>query len=532
MHIRAAALSLLSAAFLAPTQPASKVTPRVIEVSVVVKDKTGPVAGLDKDDFVLTDQGKAQRLVEFHEIKVPANAVGSATVAPAAPLSAHVYSNRLETKSPVPANTTVVLLDALNSEVTDQVAVRKQFLTFLKQIRPTDRIAVYGLTTQLTVLHEFTSDAASLLADVSKLTGGASASAPGDSALDRWVGESSSSFAGFTVEIRAGITATALEALAHHVAQLPGRKSMVWISGTFPLAIGDMGSDSLNLIGTNINQAEFLRNLTRATRALSDADIAVYPTDPRGLVGLPKSQTAAGSTAVSHGAVITGATSDQSAILSAHAVLRTIAENTGGEVYDNTNDFNGSIRKAIEDGQTSYTLAFSPDPSTLNGKFHSLKVQVKRPGVEVRYRRGYLATPIAAPSEKERGSEVREAVASPLEAMGITLTAGVEADQPKAGTTRVILAIDPKDLSFTEVGGKFAAGVDVVYSLRAADGKDLATTTQGLNINLPKEQYDAVMKDGMTVTKTFDAKPQVAEVRVAVYDRATGRVGTLTLPPR
>lgn len=535
------AFAVLTAAILAQTQTI-RVTTRVVEVSVVVRDKNGPVANLTRDDFTLLDQGKPQKILGFTQTLVPAATVGAATAAVAAvPLPPHIYSNRPETRPSIPANTTVILLDALNTQMNDQVMVKKQFLGFLKQIRSTDRVAVYALSTRLMVLHEFTSDSAKLLAAVNRYSGqnlsAVDASNPdqsmtGDSQVDQWLNASSAAISGFTIESRASTTAAALEAIGHHIERLPGRKSLVWITGSFPLSIGDLGADGGNSSSPSVNRASFQQDLLRATKALSDADIAVYPVDARGLIGMPKSMTAAGSTSISRAAAVTAANSNQSQITVGHSTMQVVAENTGGEVFENTNDIRGAIRKAIDDGQVSYTLTFTPDSSTLNGKFHNLKVQVKRPGIEVRYRRGYLALADSAPADQERATAIRDAISSPIESLGITLTAGVEADQPKPGSTRITLAIDPKDVSFAEVGGKWAAGVDVVYSLRASDGHELATTTQGLNINLPREEYDAVMKDGMTVTRTFEAKPEVAEVRIAIYDRATGKTGSITLPPK
>ncbi len=575
-----AAILLCAAALPAIPQTPIRVTTRAVGVSVVVRDKNGHVAGLTREDFTLLDQGKPQKITGFSVQAIPAQQAAVANAAPASPLPPHIYSNRPETKAAVPSNTTVVLLDALNTLIRDQHYVKQQFLQFLKQIQPTDRIAVYSLGTKLTVLHEFTSDASRLVASVRKYSGdnlsAVDASNPtpsdsGDPIVDSWLNDSAGIVSDIAIANRVTITAAALEAIAQHIARLPGRKNLVWISGSFPLSIGHLAADGANnwedaafdqKIATggrgrtsggatsggasedssayemNVrdgnparDNTSFQRDLLRATRALSDADIAVYPVDARGLIAQPKNMTAEGTTSVSR-SMVTAPVVSQSLVPTGRAAMEVVAENTGGLVFENTNDIRGAIRSAIDDGLVTYTLVFSPDPATLNGRFHPLKVQVKRPGIEIRYRKGYLALADAEPEAKDRSAAMRDAVASPIEALGIVLTAGVESDQPKPGSIRVTLAIDPKDVAFSEVGGKFAAGLDVTYSLRAADGHELASSAQGLNLNLPPAQYEAVMKEGMTVTRAIENKPALAEIRIAVYDRATGKTGSIILPAK
>ena len=72
----------------------------------------------------------------------------------------------------VPTSVTVVLLDLLNTSWTDQLYARKGLLKFLEQLQPQDRIAVFALGHHsLTLLHDYTTDSASLIARLQKATG-------------------------------------------------------------------------------------------------------------------------------------------------------------------------------------------------------------------------------------------------------------------------------------------------------------------------------------------------------------------------
>jgi VWFA-related protein len=567
-------------------QPLIRVSTHLVEVSVVVRDKSGPVAGLTAADFSLFDQNKPQKIATFavNSLQPPPGAPAGTPPAVAKardPLPPNVYSNRPETKASVPANTVVILLDGLNTVIRDQQYARQQFLGFLKQLKPTDRVAIYALNSKLTVFHEFTNDSARLLESVTRYSGenshslaasSATGADTGEFVLDSWLNDSAGMAADRAFADRAHTTADALEAIANHIARLPGRKSLVWISGSFPLSIGHLGSDgvanwedaafdqqtasvpsgnkrtsasantgsgsmsqSTALYGVNLRdgnparaQASFMADLLRATKALSDADIAVYPVDARGLIVLPKSMTAEGNAYVSRDSVNQRPVSE-SVIPTGHNSMQVVAENTGGRVFENTNDIHGAIRSAIDDSEIVYTLGFYPSAGAMDGKFHALKVQVKRPGAETRFRRGYLATADAAPVNA--AAAMRETFASPIEATGITLTAGIEkTDKPKAGTISLTVAIEPRDVAFSESGGKWNATLDLGFNVVAADGADLNTSSQAMNLHLTREQYDAVLQQGMTVTKNIDPKPGMWEIRVGVVDRSSGRSGSIFVP--
>ena len=79
---------------------------------------------------------------------------------------------------------TVVLLDAVNTSVQDQMYAKKEFVKFLGQLRPEDRVAVYALGTELRVLHDFTNDSKSLIDTITKNSVGAPSPDRGDGGAD------------------------------------------------------------------------------------------------------------------------------------------------------------------------------------------------------------------------------------------------------------------------------------------------------------------------------------------------------------
>jgi VWFA-related protein len=141
-----------------PTGPVIRSSTRLVKLSVVVHDKHGnPITGLTKDDFIILDKKKPQKLQVFF----------TRTTEPLGhshePLPADTFSNRMADQS-APSSATVILLDGLNTRFPDLAYARAQIVKFLMQIQPQDRVALYTLGTDLTLVHDFTSDASSLLA--------------------------------------------------------------------------------------------------------------------------------------------------------------------------------------------------------------------------------------------------------------------------------------------------------------------------------------------------------------------------------
>ena len=106
-----------------------------------------------------------------------------------------------------------------------------------------------------------------------------------------------------------------------------------------------------------------------------------------------------------------------------------IAERTGGKAFYNTNDIMGSVRKAVDDSEVSYTLGFYLSQDELDSKFHEVKVKVDRKGVDVRARKGFLAYKdegTVAMTKAKRDQLVQEAIRSPLDATGLTMAFPLE----------------------------------------------------------------------------------------------------------
>jgi VWFA-related protein len=442
--------------------PVFRTTTRLVQINVVVHDNHGqPVTDLKQQDFTVLEQGKPQRISFF--------SMESATAVPAPPpaLPPHVFTNVLAQRSAVPTSVTVILLDLLNTSWTDQHFAREGLVKFLAQIQPQDRIAIFALGQRsLTLLHDYTTDASSLLARM-KNAKGEIATALEASTLDpdtqqelRDLGldglaDANQTEADFFTTGRVINTLQAFQAIAEHLAGLPGRQTVIWLSGGFPLTIG---FDEVPQIGSTREQRTFTPEMDAAMRALNNSNIAVYPVDARGLMVLPGFDAAARGSGGARGAM--PALRAMSANTDA---MKELADRTGGRAAYNTNDLSRAIRTAIDDSRVTYTLGYYPTNEVQDGKFRDIKVSVNRPHVDVRYRKGYFAMRQADSTPATLQRELRAAVWSPLESTAVAINARVDfLEQPVPRTINVIVQIDPSTLSLTKSGDRWKGALDIV----------------------------------------------------------------------
>jgi VWFA-related protein len=504
------AIALIAAAFVLAAQepvepPVIRVTTRLVEVSVVVHDKSGaPVSDLTRDDFRVFDRGKQQKVALFFR-----NASRRVQSPPAPP---GIFTNRRHEGSEAAGGVTVFLLDGLNTRFMDQVQARKQFLRILSQIEPEDRIAVYALGTELRVVQDFSGNSRRLVEAVNRYRGEngfhvdmAYPDAPntGMTDVDEMLKNALNVFSDRANVDRAIRTASALEAIADHVGPIPGRKNLIWITGSFPFVLNAYAPVMRQPGEPYRERRSFNLEFSRSTQALNNANIAVYPVDARGLVpGVPDGID----------------------------TLNRLAGQTGGKAFYDTNDIRGAIGTAMKDAETSYTLGFYPDSAALDGRYHELRVAANRKGLEVRSRKGYIASADAPAADSERETRIAEALWSPLEATGISLDARLES--AGGGTMRVAIGIAGGDAAFVPEAAKWAGSFDLALVQHAGDGRRLGAVSKLFQIRLTQTQFGMARKSSLTLTSECERAPEAVELRLVVFDRTSGRLGSLTIPLR
>ena len=511
-------------------QPTFKSTVRLVQTIVLVHDKNGqPVNDLTAADFKLFEDGKEQA-IQLFAVETDRLAPASRQALPSP--SQATFSNRLEGR--VAGGVTVILFDRLNSSFEDQMSARNQILKFLAGIQPTDHVALYVLESDVvSVLHDFTTDAGRLIRVLSRYTGAPSTDLAGsdttvpdfvrtgdaseDAKTQAWLEKTTEMVSAVYLRRRAQLTTGALEGIANHLAGIRGRKNLVWVSGAFPLVFNDnSGPQVMN------------REVSRATRAINNANIAVYPVDVRGLIGAfgnPAAVSAPYSGKTPPPLFTTMATTHPN-----QDTMRSIAEDTGGRPYFNTNAIGEAVRRAIDDSRSSYVLGYYPARTDLDGKFREITVKVNRSGLDVRHRKGYLALP-AAGAAKDRAEVLEGVVRNPLEATGIGLTAQIDrADGQAPNEANLVIQVDPASLTWVQKDAMREGAIDVLIAQSAPDGQTYKIKETMVSLSADAERYTQMAKEGFTLTIKVALRSDAYRLHVVVGDVATLATGSLIIP--
>lgn len=513
--------------------PAVRVTTRLVQIGVVVHDKNGAVSGLTKNDFTVFDQRKPQA-IDFFTIISPGSAAP-----PAERLPANTFSDVPRYSRAAPGSITIVLLDNLNSLYGSAPGVyedtpfwmedhalanaKAHLIEYLTGLAPQDRVAIYGLSRNLRVLCDFTTDRSQLLAIVKNYDARAQTSReivdPAPTHLPNQPGggvpppiyADQLELAGNANAVRGEATMAALKAIADHVAGIPGRKNLVWLTANLPFS-----ADAIAAI-------------------LSPAHIAAYPVDGRALLARtpPPSNADMGATGWGLPRDILGEPdgSEHSPVPTGIDTMLRLADLTGGKAFVNSNDLTGAIREAVDDAAVLYSLGFYIDAKSADGKFHELKVEVNPKGLTVRYPKGYFAFKDSPSTQDQVHNNWVTAVRSPIESSAIPLEVKLgRVNQPAPNSVSISGTIDVHELRFTEKGSWHEGAVDVTILEQDPAGKVVSQSLNHLALRMTPDQYAAALSTGVRFEKHVELKAGGATLRILVDDPNTALVGSLIIP--
>jgi VWFA-related protein len=371
----------------------------------------------------------------------------------------------------------------------------------------------------LHVLHDFTTDSSLLPEQLARYN------------FDAWLGGAgvSPQESGFFTENRVIGTSRAIEFMTNHLAGLPGRKNLIWISGGFPLARG-------------FERRTFKPDIDEAVRALDHANVAIYPVDARSL-NIHFKAGAAASLPLSTGTrPPVGPTPDSTQrdmqnlrTLIDAAVENELAARTGGRAYVDTNDltkaFRDSIRDAVNDSALTYTLGFYPDSDPADGKFHKIEVKIPaRSGLNLHYRKGYLDRG-EQPHDAGAGRvELRDTVWSPVDFSGINVVVQIaSSDAAHPNDLNVFLGIDTAGIGFTAEGDRRNGRMDILFVQKDARGDPFEDVNATLMVRLTPLSYEQ-FRQGLRYQRFVPHQAGATMLRVIVRDASTGSIGSVTVP--
>ncbi|HEY1264425.1 MAG TPA: VWA domain-containing protein [Terriglobales bacterium] len=573
-----------------PPVPVFRVKTQLVLVDVTARDKQGnSVKGLQASDFTILENGKPQqiRVFEPHNAdEKPAAELSSGQPTPALP--PHTFTNRNLTTSN--ETLSVVLFDLLNTPTKDQNYARSQMLKFLKELPANRRISIFVLSSRLMTLSKFSGNSAELTKAVAKLMASqpvmldteeereqfdgdatyvgtiavpnvpADPSGRGDtSSASNAIRENQIDFGhararkrseattrAERTKARIVMTLDAITGISRAVATYPGRKNLVWLSGSFPIQLrpvspqvgeltqGGSSTAPVDPLNASFNYSAQIRD---TTAMLAAARIAVYPVDVRGLqVGGLDIANSAGDTLMKDGdggsgnaKILTDQSSDR---YQNRTGMNDVAQQTGGEVFANSNDIKGAILHSIDDGSNYYTIAYSPDGHGPDQVFRNIEVRVDRDGVRLAYRRGYYPKPKEAVSPEISVHALAAAmIPDAPPATMLLVTAQVLPPDAEHKTARLDYKIDLAGVDFTDApDGRKQGLLDCMAIAFDKDGNDVGHVANTIGITLNPAEYEAMLRNGVPMHQEMTLPVGTYQVRIGVMDRVSQKVGTVDAP--
>jgi VWFA-related protein len=272
-------------------------------------------------------------------------------------------------------------------------------------------------------------------------------------------------------------------------------------------------------------EVSLFRQVENAARR---ANIAMYFVDARGLEAESVFGTAQVGSPMDSRDV--GAANADSTLEAEGAVA--LAESSGGFAVQNRNDLGAGLRRIGHESQVYYLLGYIPGDSRRDGKFRRIDVRVARSGVHVRARKGYYADSARLdPTARGEVDPLRSAVESPYDLDGVPVrAAALWFGNVNPSDVSVLIAVeaDLRAFGLKSENGALTDVLDVqVLVTEAATGeakRHERAVEMSLQAKVPNDETSA----WYPVSEAFELRPGRYQARVAVRDRNTGRVGTVT----
>ncbi len=521
-----------------------------VEVHAIVTDQKGAfVKDLTRDDFEIYEDGRLQAPTVFSLVDVPVErpfvpANASEPIEPDVRATTRTFDGRVY----------IILLDDLHTNVTRTNNVRDVAKQFVDEYLGTNDLAAVVYTSgRQESGQELTVNRRLLKAAIDKFQGQKLPSAGAEKLAVhlRDVGnQTATSEESQEIRTSEGLqqarsiqdpydtqrafnarrSLEAIENISRWLGDVQGRrKALLFFSEGFdydvyqPFDIGREGSS-------------IITDAREAAAAAQRANVNVYGIDPRGMnqfSGMIEINARSDYPQLEYG-TFRGQLRE---LLLAQESLISLSEETGGLPIVNSGDLAGGLGRIVLDNSRYFLLGYYSDAARWSrNKFLKIEVRVKRPGLQVRSRKGFLP-PDTRAIERARDADAKAGTTPALRAaLGKAVPVG---DLPlrvfaapmrgvdNKGSVLVALEIDGPSLKFEPRDGRFAESIEV--SIVAADERARVQggDRQNFNLNLVPETHERVSRTGVRMLTQLELPPGRYQIRVGAHESTGRAIGTV-----
>lgn len=533
-----------------------KVRVNLVLVRVVVRDAQGKIiTNLKKEDFQVFDNRKPQVISSFN-VETPQTHVPVTSKSTTSEASAENPSAAASIAA-LPQRFVGLIFDDTNMLMEDTVFVRDAATRLFGALAPSDRVAMFTTSGQLT--RDFTDNRdalkESLLGIVPRPIAGGTGfhdcpevnfyqadliiNKQDPQALDiatedavqcafngdermrdqaKSLAQASAYRALGAGEAQTEYTYRHLEDAMRRLVSMPGQRIMVLVSPGF-------------LVTTLTQQSSDL--VDRANRS----GIVINTIDARGLYTPDLAGDIADPAHDSFRTVGYKSTYRIASQLAQSDILAQLADGTGGTFFHNRNDVDEGMREAVAAPALSYVLGFTPQNLKIDGKYHTLKVALTgKTKFSIQARHGYFAPrTIADPAEAAK-EEIQEALFSQDEVNDLPVglqTQFFKKDQAEARLA-VLTHVDIKGVRFRKADGRNRDDLTVATAIFDENGNFIMGGEKIVEMRLLDKTVERLSRSGFTLKSSFDIKPGTYLVRCVVRDsegaQMAARNGAVSIP--
>jgi VWFA-related protein len=514
----------------------------VVLVNVTVRDKNGNfIKDLKVDDFTVLEDGKKQTITSVDAentdtvitAETPKTPVLRNLTATPASQSSAAAPDSLQENDLKDRRLIVLFFDLGSMQPQEVERAATSALDYIeKQMAPADLVAVVTLSNSLTVAQDFTSNKQQLSAILTALETGSNEGL-GDAAAADTTGDntdtSTDAGAAFTPdETEYNIFNTdrrlqALTSIANDLTGIQQRKSVIYFAG------------GLQRTGME-NQTQLRIAINAATRA----NLSFYTVDVRGLEAIIPGGAAGGTGQRAGGGARSvggsnaysgrGMLSQLDTNFASQETLVTLANDTGGKAFLDTNDFTPAFTKVQEDTSSYYLLGYVSSNPARDGRYRQISIRLNRPDLKdakLEYRRGYYAPADFQHSTKEtREKQLQDELTSDLPSNDFPVY--VSTGYFRLGDNRyfvpVSVVVPGSQIPFTRASEEDRATLDLIGIVRDEGKRPFGQLrdTVKFNVNTSHEvQRKNVQYDG-----AFLLPPGKYSVKFVIRENQTGRMGS------
>jgi VWFA-related protein len=438
-----------------PPPPTFRTDINFVRVDVIVTDGKGqPVTDLTEADFEVTEDGQPQKVEQFRLIKVDGNP------RPGEPPPRQIRNPNDEQieLSREDSRLFVFFFDDYHVRLGNSIYVREPLSRFVReQLRPND---IVGIMYPLTPVNDisFTRNHSSVETAIQRFEGRKFDYRPRNLFEEQYA-----RYPTETVErVRNQVVMTALRGLAARLGGVrEGRKSIIYVSEGLTAMLPPQMRNQDALMGPINNpvarnpsvgennpreetaaffaSTDLLSEMREVFTAANRNNTAIYSVDPRGLAvnefGIDEN---------------IGPNQDRRTLQMTQDTLRTLSEETDGRAIVNRNDLVAGMAQIVRDASFYYLIGYTSTQAPSDGKFHEIKVNVRRRGAEVRARKGYWALTVedvkrAVTPVVETAKPIQQALASISTSVqsGKYVRTWLGTQRGEGGKTRVTLIWEP-----------------------------------------------------------------------------------------